>query len=254
MDLHKPKPWHGVREFGKELATIVLGVLIALGAEQVVQAVDWQRRVADAERDMRSELTEDARFAYERVAVTDCATVQFRAIRTALTNNRDAGTPIPQMKRYEFPITAWLTDTWDNARSLQLTGHMPTVQLREYERAFFLAGRLRDLQHEQQALRPAIDTLATNGGRISPAERDRLFTAVEAMEDASNQADNNAERFREVAQALGVDLAASEKPRVIARAHKFQPDCVTVDPDVIERDMTAGRRLTNWLGTRHGDP
>ena len=36
MDIHKPKPWHGVREFLKEIGTIVIGVLIALGEFKVV--------------------------------------------------------------------------------------------------------------------------------------------------------------------------------------------------------------------------
>ena len=27
MDIHKPKPWHGVREFLKEYVIIVVGVL-----------------------------------------------------------------------------------------------------------------------------------------------------------------------------------------------------------------------------------
>ena len=35
MDIHKPKPWHGWREFLKVYATIVIGVLTALAAEQV---------------------------------------------------------------------------------------------------------------------------------------------------------------------------------------------------------------------------
>jgi hypothetical protein len=30
MDIHKPKPWHGVREFLKEYVIIVVGVLTAL--------------------------------------------------------------------------------------------------------------------------------------------------------------------------------------------------------------------------------
>ena len=34
MDIHKPKAWHGVREFLKEYMIIVVGVLTALGAEQ----------------------------------------------------------------------------------------------------------------------------------------------------------------------------------------------------------------------------
>jgi hypothetical protein len=30
MDIHKPKPWHGLREFLKEYLIIVIGVLTAL--------------------------------------------------------------------------------------------------------------------------------------------------------------------------------------------------------------------------------
>jgi hypothetical protein len=33
MDLHKPRPWHSLREFLKEYLIIVVGVLTALGAE-----------------------------------------------------------------------------------------------------------------------------------------------------------------------------------------------------------------------------
>jgi hypothetical protein len=36
MDIHKPKPWHGLREFLKEYAIIVVGVLTALAGEQAV--------------------------------------------------------------------------------------------------------------------------------------------------------------------------------------------------------------------------
>lgn len=36
QDIHNPKPWHGWPEFLKEIATIVIGVLIAVGAETVV--------------------------------------------------------------------------------------------------------------------------------------------------------------------------------------------------------------------------
>lgn len=49
MHFHLPKPLHGWREFVGEVGIIVLGVLIALGAEQVVEAVHW-RHTIDAER------------------------------------------------------------------------------------------------------------------------------------------------------------------------------------------------------------
>ncbi len=49
MDIHKPKPFHGWREFLKEYGIIVLGVLTALGLEQTVEWFHW-RHEAEAER------------------------------------------------------------------------------------------------------------------------------------------------------------------------------------------------------------
>ncbi len=42
MDLHKPKPWHGLREFLKEYLIIVVGVLTALTAEAGVEWLHWR--------------------------------------------------------------------------------------------------------------------------------------------------------------------------------------------------------------------
>ena len=46
MPVHLPKPLHGWREFAGEVGIIVLGVLIALGAEQLIQTIHSQREVA----------------------------------------------------------------------------------------------------------------------------------------------------------------------------------------------------------------
>ena len=43
MDIHKPKPWHGLREFLKEYLIIVVGVLTALAAEAGVEWLHWRR-------------------------------------------------------------------------------------------------------------------------------------------------------------------------------------------------------------------
>ena len=48
MHFHLPKPLHGWREFAGEVGIIVLGVLIALGFEQVVEDVHWRGEVREA--------------------------------------------------------------------------------------------------------------------------------------------------------------------------------------------------------------
>jgi hypothetical protein len=47
MHFHLPKPLHGWREFAGEVAIIVLGVLIALGAEQAVEWLHWRHQQHD---------------------------------------------------------------------------------------------------------------------------------------------------------------------------------------------------------------
>src|ERR1700761_8795639 len=60
MDIHKPKPWHGVREFLKEYVIIVVGVLTALAGEQTVEWLHRGQEVAEARESLRDELTTNA--------------------------------------------------------------------------------------------------------------------------------------------------------------------------------------------------
>lgn len=59
MHFHVPKPLHGWREFSGEVGVIVIGVLIALGAEQLVERFHRREQLRDAEGAMVSELRDD---------------------------------------------------------------------------------------------------------------------------------------------------------------------------------------------------
>jgi hypothetical protein len=59
MEVHLPKPLHGWREFAGEVGIIVLGVLIALGAEQFVEALHWRHEVHDTREAIDAELSRD---------------------------------------------------------------------------------------------------------------------------------------------------------------------------------------------------
>ena len=73
MDLHKPKPWHGWRELLKEVGTIVIGILIALGLEQAIEAVHEQK-IADEARDaVRAEVRENLWWIERRESREGCA-------------------------------------------------------------------------------------------------------------------------------------------------------------------------------------
>lgn len=55
MHIHLPKPLHGWRAFIGEVGIIVLGVLIALGAEQLVEALHWRAEMNGERQALYSE-------------------------------------------------------------------------------------------------------------------------------------------------------------------------------------------------------
>lgn len=56
MDIHKPKPWHGFREFLKEYLIIVVGVLTALAGEQLVEWTHRQHELAETREALHEEV------------------------------------------------------------------------------------------------------------------------------------------------------------------------------------------------------
>ena len=81
MEIHKPKPWHGWREFLKEIGTIVIGVLIALGAEQAVEWAHRQNELAETRESLRDEMVRNA--TAMKLTIEEGPCVQSRLDRVA---------------------------------------------------------------------------------------------------------------------------------------------------------------------------
>ena len=59
MDIHRPKAAHSVREFLIEIGTIICGILIAVGLEQVVEAGHRSAEVREAREALREEVKDN---------------------------------------------------------------------------------------------------------------------------------------------------------------------------------------------------
>ena len=136
MHVHLPKPLHGWRAFFGEVGIIVLGVLIALSAEQLVGRWQWHQKVAETSAQLDAELHRDARGAYEGLAVAPCLDQQLHAIDVALASARETGrlNPTPA---FTPPLHMFTEDTWLNARALQVADHLSAEQIQDYSRLFF---------------------------------------------------------------------------------------------------------------------
>ena len=76
MRFTMPKPLHGWREFGGEIAVIMIGVLLALAAQELLSNFDWGRRVEAGEASLRDEATDHSKYFAEQLAVGPCIVAQ----------------------------------------------------------------------------------------------------------------------------------------------------------------------------------
>src|SRR5690348_2900264 len=116
MHFHLPKPLHGWRKFAGELGTIVIGVLIALGFEQVVQSIH-DRLVADQARDaVRAEVRENLWWLEFRDGYEPCIDDMLAQLGDVLARAR-AGQPTPLITDVRFPVYAKITSLRWNANA-----------------------------------------------------------------------------------------------------------------------------------------
>src|SRR3954463_8469816 len=113
MDIHKAKPWRGVRDFLKEYLIIVIGVLTALGAEQVAEALHWKHQVADGEAELKEPFAREVSNAAMRAAQGRCVTVRLAELSAMLQQAADVGR-LPPLAPLGHPAhPPWTVQTWE---------------------------------------------------------------------------------------------------------------------------------------------
>ena len=86
MHFHLPKPLHGWREFLGEVGIIVLGVLLALTAEQIVESVRERHAADKARANIRAEISANLTSLATRKQNEPCVSRRLNEIAFALAN------------------------------------------------------------------------------------------------------------------------------------------------------------------------
>lgn len=214
MDIHKPKPFHNWREFLAEIATIVIGVLIALSAEQVVESFQWHSKVERADRAMQLELAaDDGPQVYERLALDACVNASLERIRTAVENDAGRAEVLSAAAAYGVPHHSWDSQSYDAAREEGATLHAPNQRWGWWGLVYAEMRQLdRDAEREfgDGAILGAV---SRTGGALSPDEKARILLAVETL-SRDNRAMVDAARIAQFGMRqvkAGVDPQAAQR-------------------------------------------
>ena len=146
MDIHKPKPAHGLREFLNEILIIVVGVLIALGLDQFVDGLHWRHKVEQAEQNMRVELGRDRTDAAQYAILKACQDGYLDRVRDDLLHGDKADLGRLYGLGEPFVTEPWTATAWEAAVASQIGDHMATGQFLNYAEAFRRADLMKDVQ------------------------------------------------------------------------------------------------------------
>ena len=234
MEIHKPKPWHGWREFAGEILVIVVGVLIALGAEQAVEALRHHEIVARGENSLKDNFARFLRFTVAQRQEQACLTTRAAELRGVLdqaaqTHRLPRIGPIPQPGP-----RPWQIDTWEAMVASQAAAYLPNDREVLYSRVAMSGLDVYAVALKEWDSWGALKSLVGPPRPISEAEearaRDTLARAVSEGDLVAFLAANTAKRIKSTGLLSPAETGQEEsKGRVASDAFLTCPAIVISD-------------------------
>jgi len=185
MEIHKPHPIHSWRELLKEVGIIVLGVLIALGAEQSVAALR-ERHVADeARRNVLAEVQFNLGFIRDRVRNEPCIDRRIDELAALLSSARDGALDPAPTWIGRPSIDPVLSERWQSATASGRSSLFDPVEQGNFDVLYSLLARVNAHETHEQVAWTQLRTLETWAGPLGPAAR---LASAQALQEARYEA------------------------------------------------------------------
>jgi hypothetical protein len=180
MDIHKPKAAKSWREFAIEIGTIVVGILIALGLEQVAEAVRHRGEAREARETIRAEIVTDITRVVSRQKAEPCVERRIAELEASLLHPDAEGRIaklawIGRAPRYAIESSRWAAASQSGRASLLTPDEQGRYGFLHTALAYFY-----DMENGEQAAWSKLRALE-GIERLSP---DSQLTARMALQDA----------------------------------------------------------------------
>ena len=211
MHVHLPKPLHGWREFAGEVGIIVLGVLIALGAEQAIEGIHGRQVAAQSRRDVREEVATDIGFYRERLQESRCIASRLGELSKMVERGI---VPKDTVRWIGRPSDlAPFTERWRAVTSSARTALFPAVEQSRLDAVYGIFAGLNEETRDEERAWTDLGIMARLTG---PMDAETRLTLLRALEQARRS--DNTIRFASYyalfhARALGITSNPETSPR-----------------------------------------
>jgi hypothetical protein len=237
MEIHKPKPVHNWRELLIEIGIIVIGVAVALAAEQFVESLHWRNNIRDARRAMTLELRDDdGPQAYIRLAVAPCLDKQLDTIKTAIIakgRRRDIERLIAGVKQANV---TWDAVAWNTLQTSDVASHMTPEEVRNWSVPYVRIPVLDSVNlrenHDVVALQPSGLTSEV----LTDSEADTMLAAIKRLRNSHQLMVLHSRSLLSGMMQDGVLLTPDQERHMLRDFRKIFGDCV-VEPRIFVRNQ-----------------
>ena len=143
LDVHMPHPTHTWRDFFIHIATITVGLLIAVSLEQTVEYFHHLHQRHQLEEDLHAEARKNLAIMDDDYRYFDVSLAQIAANRDRVDAMRASGgklklsyLPFKNPHANGVGSTAPLASVWNTARESQLIALLPSEEAKFYERVY----------------------------------------------------------------------------------------------------------------------
>ena len=176
MHFHLPKPMHGWREFVGEVGIIVIGVLIALGAEQLVEAARWREQVSAGREALRDDYINIIVNAREREGEDACIRRRLSDLTIVLN---DGGGILPPLGTIGNPPgRIWYPVSWDSLVASNVSVHMPRNEMLAHAQIAVQARMAENTSQQELYDWAKLYSMVGKGRKLDGAESGQLRESI----------------------------------------------------------------------------
>ena len=228
MRFRIPQPIHGWRQFAGEVGIIVVGVLIALGAQEIVEDRSWATQIRDARVSLDAQLADSQLSSMERIANAACTNRKLDFVDEVIAGTR----PAAGLTLKIGGLRLWSTSAWGSATASGAVARMPAALRNTYADLFSFTAALGEMNRAEFETGTALRTLERHT-TLTDVSRDRLAAQVAKMRALNGILKLGATQWLDNAKPLALKLpdeAGARAYLVKAASQCILPDGRTIDP------------------------
>jgi hypothetical protein len=220
VDVHAPhQPIHTWKDFWIHLATITVGLLIAIGLEQSVEGLHRLHQRHQLEEDLRAEARKNLATMDGDYKYIDYEMVYFSAYRKNVDTMRDSGGKIKLPYRSFHPpdgvvnMTMPSSSAWTTAQQSELTALLPREEAKMYDRVYY---ELKTYEQVNERRVESVDEQLDFEARfaqvtIAPYEPDLSLMSKDQLDQLSAILSTELVVYRQLRNRLDIFYAAENE-------------------------------------------